>query len=141
MEEMKKDLIHLTAEVRNLAAAIQYLSQRTAWSETCFKQVQDSGVMHMASMTKQIMLDHKKLQTQFSMLNMRISALITEGDSDSTGGSTPSPSGDINEKIWALAVQLNGCEVGSHEAASIIALLNELQGERERQSRSPKPKR
>ena len=57
------------------------------------------------------------------------------------GGINTSPSGDINEKIWALAVQLNGCEVGSHEAASIIALLNELQGERERQSRSPKPKR
>ena len=36
MEEMKRDLIHLMAEVRNLAAAIQYLSQRTAWSETCF---------------------------------------------------------------------------------------------------------
>ena len=99
MEETKRDLIHLTAEVRNLAAAIQYLSQRTAWSETCFKQVQDSGVMHMSSMTKQIMLDHKKLQTQFSMLNMRISALITEGDSDSTGGSTPPPAGTSMRKF------------------------------------------
>lgn len=57
------------------------------------------------------------------------------------GGINTSPSGDINEKIWALAVQLNDCEVGSHEAASIIAQLNELQGERERLSRSPKPKR
>ena len=57
------------------------------------------------------------------------------------GGVNTSPSGDINEKIWALAVQLNDCEVGSHEAASIIAQLNELQGERERQARSPKLKR
>ena len=31
------------------------------------------------------------------------------------GGINTSPSGDINEKIWALAVQLNGCEVGSSD--------------------------
>jgi len=57
------------------------------------------------------------------------------------GGINTSPSGDINEKIWALAVQLNDCEVGSHEAASIIAQLNELHGERERQFSSPKHRR
>ena len=85
-EQLNQELQEVRKLVAVMTETIQYLSQRVAWSEICFKQVQDSGVMHMASMTKQIMLDHKKLQTQFSMLNMRISALITEGDSDSTGG-------------------------------------------------------
>jgi hypothetical protein len=56
-------------------------------------------------------------------------------------GLTPYPTGDINQKIWALAIQLNDCEAGSHEAASIVAQLNELQGERERLTYRPRPKR
>ena len=58
-----------------------------------------------------------------------------------SGGPITAPSGDIDQKIWSLAVQLNDCEVGSYESAAILAQLNVLQGERERIARSPKPKR
>ena len=87
MEEMKKDLIYLTAEVRNLAAAIQYLSQRTAWSETCFKQVQESGAMQMADTVRKVLIDHKKLMSQVNILAMRLSA--TQGDSGGSSEGTP----------------------------------------------------
>ena len=87
MEEMKKDLIHLTAEVRNLAAAIQYLSQRTAWSETCFKQVQESGAMQMTEAVRKVLTDHKKLMSQVNILAMRLSAM--QGDSGGSSEGVP----------------------------------------------------
>lgn len=87
MEEMKKDLIYLTAEVRNLAAAIQYLSQRTAWSETCFKQVQESGAMHMTEAVRKVLTDHQKLMAQVNMLAMRLKAI--QGDSGGNSEGTP----------------------------------------------------
>lgn len=87
MEEMKRDLIHLTAEVRNLAAAIQYLSQRTAWSETCFKQVQESGAMQMTEAVRKVLADHKKLMSQVNILAMRLAA--TQGDSGGNSEGTP----------------------------------------------------
>ena len=40
-----------------------------------------------------------------------------------SGGPITAPSGDIDQKIWSLAVQLNDCEVGSYESASILAQL------------------
>ena len=87
MEEMKKDLINLTAEVRNLAAAIQYLSQRTAWSETCFKQVQESGAMQMTEAVRKVLTDHKKLMSQINILAMRLSAM--QGDSGGNSEGVP----------------------------------------------------
>ncbi|TQN01317.1 hypothetical protein BDD18_3274 [Acidovorax temperans] len=86
MEEMKKDLIHLTAEVRNLAAAIQYLSQRTAWSETCFKQVQESGAMQMTEAVRKVLTDHKKLMSQVNILAMRLAATQGGSGGSSEGG-------------------------------------------------------
>lgn len=101
--EKNEQLTQELQEVRKLVAVmtetIQYLSQRVAWSDTCFKQVQDSGVMQMASMTKQVMLDHKKLQSQFSILSMRISALIAEDGSGSSGDSPPTPPGISTRKF------------------------------------------
>ena len=58
-----------------------------------------------------------------------------------SGGPITAPSGDIDQKIWSLAVQLNDCEVGSYESAAILGQLNVLQGERERMANTPKPKR
>jgi len=87
MEEMKKDLLNLTAEVRNLAAAIQYLSQRTAWSETCFKQVQESGAMQMTEAVRKVLTDHKKLMSQVNILAMRLTAL--QGDSGGNSEGAP----------------------------------------------------
>ena len=49
--------------------------------------------------------------------------------------------GDIDQKIWALAIELNDCEIGSLEAGAIMTQLGLLQGERERQPKGPRPKR
>lgn len=57
----------------------------------------------------------------------------------SGGVTTSSPAGDIDQKIWALAVELNDYEVGSPEAGAILNQLAVLQGERERQPRGPRP--
>ncbi len=89
MEEMKRDLIHLTAEVRNLAAAIQYLSQRTAWSETCFKQVEQSGALQIMEAVRKVLTDHKKLMSQVNILAMRLTAI--QGDSGGNSDGSPHP--------------------------------------------------
>lgn len=48
---------------------------------------------------------------------------------------------NIDQKIWELAVQLNECDPCSDTAVAITAQLNYLQGERERQKNTPKPRR
>ena len=98
MEEVKRDLVNLTAEVRNLAAAIQFLSQRTAWSETCFKQVQDSGVMQMTEAVSKVLTDHKKLLAQVNILAMRLTA-IQGGSGGNSEGSPfqPMPRPSMNK--------------------------------------------
>jgi hypothetical protein len=140
MEEIRKDLEEVIRAVKALDGCVQYLSQRVAWSEVCFKQVQDSGAMKMAEATRQVMTDHKRLLTQVNILNGRVKALMEDSDSgDQGGGTTSSPAGDIDQKIWALAVELNDYEVGSPEAGAILNQLAVLQGERERQPRGPRP--
>lgn len=65
-----------------------------------------------------------------------------DGGRQRRSGGTAAPSGgDIDQKIWSLAVQLNDCEPGSHEAHSIMTQLALLQGEREHQPKGPRPKR
>jgi len=75
MEHIRRDLDELMAAVQNINGAIQFMSQRVAWSETCFKKVQDSGVIHMMEAVRKVMEDHKKIQSQISMLSMRIAAM------------------------------------------------------------------
>lgn len=65
-----------------------------------------------------------------------------DGGRQRRSGGTATPSGgDIDQKIWSLAVQLNDCEPGSHEAYSILMQLGLLQGEREQQPKGPRPRR
>ena len=89
MEEIKRVLINLTAEVRNLAAAIQCLSQRTAWSETCFQKVEQSGAMQMTETVRKVLTDHKKLISQVNILAMRLTAI--QGDSGGNSDGSPLP--------------------------------------------------
>jgi hypothetical protein len=86
MEKIRQDLDETMTAVRALDGAIHYMSQRVAWNETCFQQVQDSGVMHMAEMIRKVMDDHKKLQGQFNMLVLRLNSQGGDGDS---GGFPP----------------------------------------------------
>lgn len=49
-----------------------------------------------------------------------------------SGRVTTSAAGDLEQKIWALSVELNDCEVGSPEAMAVLTQLAILQGEKER---------
>jgi hypothetical protein len=89
MEQMRKDLDQMTANVQNLMGAMNFLSQRVAWSENCFKQVQESGAMQMTEAVRKVMNDHKKLLSQVNMLSMRLVA--TQGDSGGESGGAPPP--------------------------------------------------
>ena len=89
MEELKRDMAEVMRAVRELDGCIHYLSQRVAWSETCFKQVQDSGAMKMAEVTRQVMTDHKRLLTQFNILNARLKAMMGDGSGDQGGQPPP----------------------------------------------------
>ena len=87
MEQMRKDLDQMMANMQNVMGAMNFLSQRVAWNENCFKQVQESGAMQMTEAVRKVMNDHKKLLSQVNMLSMRLMA--TQGDSG--GGSDGAP--------------------------------------------------
>lgn len=99
-DDIKKDLEEIKRAVRTLDGCLDYLSQRVAWNETCFKQVQDSGVMKMAEVTRQVMLDHKKLQSQFTMLTLRVKAALGQQDGDGDqGDQSPPPAATLTRKF------------------------------------------
>lgn len=89
MEQMRKDLDQVTANIRNLEGAMHYLSQRTAWNENCFKQVQDSGVLQMNEALRKVMTDHKKLLIQINILTTRLTAMQGESGDNSGGAQLP----------------------------------------------------
>ena len=91
MDEIKRELEEVMRAVRTLDECLKYLSHRVAWNETCFKQVQDSGVMKMAETTRQVMLDHKRLIGQYKLLEMRVKSLLGGDDSGDQGGGPPPP--------------------------------------------------
>ena len=101
IDQLSMDVRELSQLVALMSENLNYLSQRVAWGEVCFQQVKDSGVMTIAGMTKQVMEDHKKLKTQFNMLNMRVDALIKEsgGSGESGGGEPPRPAPTLTRKF------------------------------------------
>jgi hypothetical protein len=89
MEDTNKQLGEIATTLRALEGCFHYLSQRVAWSEACFQQVQQSGVMKMSEAVHQVMSDHKRLQSQVNILNLRLRALLEEGDKGDQGGAPP----------------------------------------------------
>lgn len=83
MEQMRKDLDEIMTAVRSLNGAMHYMSQRVAWSEICFKKVQDSGVIQMTDMLKKVMDDHRKLMLQVNILSTRLAAMQQDSGSSS----------------------------------------------------------
>lgn len=69
------------------------------------------------------------------------SSVAQRGRQRFQGGATSAVGSNIDQQIWALAVQLNECETGSSEAMSIVSQLNYLQVEREQQLNRARPKR
>jgi len=89
MDQIRQDLNEVIAAVRNLDGTMHYMAQRVAWSETCFHQVQDSGVIHMAEAIRKVMEDHRKLQSQVNMLTVRLAAFLNQGGDSESGGALP----------------------------------------------------
>ena len=89
MEQMRKDLDEIMTAVRSLDGAMHYMSQRVAWSEICFKKVQDSGVIQMTEMLKKVMDDHRKLMLQVNILSTRLAAMQQVSGSSSDGAPPP----------------------------------------------------
>lgn len=98
MEQMRKDLKEAMSAVSNLDGAMHYMAQRVAWSETCFKQVQDSGVIRMAEAVKKVMDDHKKLMSQVNMLSIRIAAMQGQNGGGSDGALPPTVARPLTNK-------------------------------------------
>lgn len=88
-QQLRQDLDETMAAVRSIDGAMHYMSQRVAWSETCFQQVQSSGVIHMADLVRKVSEDHKKLISQVNMLSMRIAAMQNQGGDGESGGTLP----------------------------------------------------
>ena len=99
MENSEVYLEEVMTAVMSMQGSIQFLSQRVAWSESCFSQVKDSGVMEMSEMLRKVMEDHDKLKSQISMLAMRLVALHGEGESSSQGGMATSTARPLKPKF------------------------------------------
>lgn len=69
------------------------LSERTAWNETCFKRVEDSGLIHMAEVIKKLFKDFGILQVNHNKLLARVSNLEAwMASQEQGGGNQPPPS-------------------------------------------------
>ena len=89
MEQMRKDLDEIMMAVRSLDGAMHFMSQRVAWSEICFKKVQDSGVIQMTDMLKKVMDDQRKLMLQVNILSTKLAAMQQDSGSSSDGAPPP----------------------------------------------------
>jgi hypothetical protein len=112
---------------------------------TCFKRVEDSGVIHMAGIIRKMAKDLEMLQINHNKLSHFVKTHIkTDQDKGGNGGggraiTAFNPLAEIAEQIRALSIQLNDCEVGSPEAKAISDQLNVLQGIKQSQYGAPSP--
>ena len=73
---------------------ISKLSERVAWSEVCFRRVEDSGVIHMANIIKKMVQELEMLKIKHNKLNAFIKAHLGDfppEDGDQQGGGSQSP--------------------------------------------------
>ena len=82
------ELVFLQTERLNiLTAQINTLMSRVAWSETCFKRVEDSGVIHMAGIIRKMAKDLEMLQINHNKLSHFVKThLKTDQDEGGKGG-------------------------------------------------------
>lgn len=69
------------------------LSERVAWGEVCFRRVEDSGVIHMAKVIKQMVSELETLKVKYNRLNMFVKANLGEptDEGEQQGGGSQSP--------------------------------------------------
>ena len=96
-EEQLKQQPHNTTLMADLVVLhgerLAYLSERVAWNETCFRRVEDSGVIHMAKVIKQMVNELETLKVKYNRLNMFVKAHLGEptDEGEQQGGGSQSP--------------------------------------------------
>ena len=87
-KRLLSELVFLQTERLNiLTAQINTLMSQVAWSETCFKRVEDSGVIHMAGVIRKMAKDLEMLQINHNKLSNFVRTHVkTEQDEGGNGG-------------------------------------------------------
>ena len=86
---IQEDLNTIYQVVKLLDAKVSYLSERVAWSETCFKRVEDSGVIHMAGVIRKMAKDLEMLQINHNKLTNFVKTHVkVEQEQEGSGGTT-----------------------------------------------------
>ena len=82
-----------TERLNILTGHINTLMSQVAWSETCFRDVKDCGVIQLAEPLKASIEEVKRLKVQHQALSHRIKSIITmlEGQEEQEGGSDQAP--------------------------------------------------
>ena len=96
-EEQFKQQPHNTTLMAELVVLhgerLTYLSERVAWNETCFRRVEDSGVIHMSKVIKQMVQELETLKVKYNRLNMFVKAHLGDptDEGEQQGGGSQSP--------------------------------------------------
>ena len=96
-EEQLKQQPHNTTLMAELVVLhgerLTLLSERVAWGEVCFRRVEDSGVIHMAKVIKQMVNELETLKIKYNRLNMFVKAHLGEppDEGEQQGGGSQSP--------------------------------------------------
>ena len=82
-----------TERLNILTGHINTLMSQVAWSETCFKRVEDSGVIHMAGIIRKMAKDLEMLQVNHNKLShfVKTHVKLDQEQEGSGGGGEQSP--------------------------------------------------
>lgn len=82
-----------TERLNTLTGHINTLMSQVAWSETCFKRVEDSGVIHMAGIIRKMAKDLEMLQINQNKLTnfVKTHVKVDQEQEGSGGGDEPLP--------------------------------------------------
>ena len=96
-KKLMHEVVFLHSERLNiLTGQINTLMSQVAWSETCFKRVEDSGVIHMAGIIRKMAKDLEMLQINHNKLSHFVKTHIkTDQDEGGNGGGDQAPAFSI----------------------------------------------
>ncbi len=91
--KLMHEVVFLHSERLNtLTGHINTLMSQVAWSETCFKRVEDSGVIHMAGIIRKMAKDLEMLQINHNKLSNFVRTHVkVEQEQEGSGGAEPLP--------------------------------------------------
>ena len=87
-KKLMHEVVFLHSERLNiLTGHINTLMSQVAWSETCFKRVEDSGVIHMAGIIRKMAKDLEMLQINHNKLSHFVKTHLPPTDQGGNGES------------------------------------------------------